>query len=362
MESYPQWVMEATKLPIAFAQVREDSLLDMAIVDEVTGNVRMLMVASGGCTATSLAASGRLSSLHLVDPNPAQIALTRLKLHLLQKVRQTERMAILGHRPMLAEERAFRIRSVLQELEIRPEQLGPERIVAHLGLDHVGRYEMVFAQLREALANFDEELTSLLSLRDLTEQARRIGPQTTLGLRMDKAFDTIMTLPNLVCLFGKAATANRAEDFSRHFARRTRHALATLPAADNPYLAQMLLGRFKGVTYHWLSAAPPVRMPQTFWSTMSMGEALHGSRPESYDVIHFSNILDWLSPEAAAQMLASAWRVLAKNGVLIIRQLNSRLDIPGVGGQFAWLTRSAARLHQVDRSFFYAALHLGQKN
>ncbi len=57
MESYPQWVMEATKLPIAFSQVREDSLLDMAVVDQMEKNVRMLMVATCGCTAASVVAS-----------------------------------------------------------------------------------------------------------------------------------------------------------------------------------------------------------------------------------------------------------------------------------------------------------------
>ncbi len=57
MESHPLWVIEATKLPITFSQVREDSLLDLAVVDQMGKNVRMLIVASGGCTAASVVAS-----------------------------------------------------------------------------------------------------------------------------------------------------------------------------------------------------------------------------------------------------------------------------------------------------------------
>src|SRR5258705_13576674 len=105
-----------------------------------------------------------------------------------------------------------------------------------------------------------------------------------------------MSLPNLVGLFGAAATRNRCEPFSRHFARRTRHALASLPAADNPYLWQMLQGRFpEAIVYPWLNAASPDRMPEVEWTVTSMADALLGFL-EAFDFIHLSNILDWLSP------------------------------------------------------------------
>ena len=63
-----------------------------------------------------------------------------------------------------------------------------------------------------------------------------------LGRALDTAFDQVMALPNLVRLFGEQATANPVQPFARHFAEQTRHILATLPAADNPYLAQLFRG------------------------------------------------------------------------------------------------------------------------
>src|SRR5713226_4841071 len=95
----PAWVTEAAALPLAFAQVREDPLLDQAVVARLPGSARILMVASGGCTAAWLAASAKVARIHLVDPNPAQIALARLKLHLLHLADPVERLALLGHAP-----------------------------------------------------------------------------------------------------------------------------------------------------------------------------------------------------------------------------------------------------------------------
>ncbi len=97
----PDWVVAAANMPIAFAQVREDSFLDLALLDRIDGHhIRAVMIASGGCTAAALAASGRVDHLHLVDVNPAQIALCRLKLHLLQTATPLERLKLLGHEPM----------------------------------------------------------------------------------------------------------------------------------------------------------------------------------------------------------------------------------------------------------------------
>src|SRR6185295_19932559 len=79
----PIWVEEARALPVAFAQVREDPLLDVWIVGQLGDQASIAMIASGGCTAAFLAATRNVARLHLVDANPAQHALTQLKLRLL---------------------------------------------------------------------------------------------------------------------------------------------------------------------------------------------------------------------------------------------------------------------------------------
>jgi len=360
MDTPATWLDDAGRLPVAFAQVREDALLDGAVLAMIGAGARVVMVASGGCTAAALAATANAAHIHLVDPNPAQLALTRLKLRLLTHAGTAERLALLGHAPLPAEQRRVRLGEELHALDLGGDALGPPDVIAALGPDHAGRYERVFARLRASMTNRAGELAALLELADPAEQARRASPDTDLGRALDEAFDTVMSLPHLVRLFGEGATRNRVEPFARHFARRTRHVLATLPAATNPYLWQMLQGRFPAGTVHpWLTAAAPQRMPEVTWTNAPMAVAL----PEAagpFDVVHLSNILDWLSAEEAGHTLELAGRALRRGGVVVIRQLNSSLDIPSLASPFDWQPEAAA-MHARDRSFFYRGLHLGRK-
>jgi S-adenosylmethionine-diacylglycerol 3-amino-3-carboxypropyl transferase len=320
-----------------------------------------MMIASGGCTLAFLAARCRVARIDVVDPNPAQLALARLKLHLLEHAAGGDRPALLGHAPLAADERERRLRAALRTLGLPAEAIGPPSLWAKDGPDHTGRYECVFAQLRRELAPHAATMEQLLSLRDPAEQARRVDPATPLGRALDDAFDRAMDLPILIRLFGEGATRNRVEPFARHFARRTRHVLTTLPAADNPYLWQVLTGRYPpGVAVPWLSEPPPDRFPEVAWHTTVMTEAL-GRAPGGYDFVHLSNILDWLSPEEARATLALARAALRPGGQVLIRQLNSTLDIPGLGEGFTWQTEAARALHAGDRSYFYRALHLGRR-
>jgi S-adenosylmethionine-diacylglycerol 3-amino-3-carboxypropyl transferase len=355
------WVIETARLPVAFAQVREDSLLDEWVVDCLPGKAEVIMVASGGCTAAALASLGKVGRIRLIDPNPAQIALARLKLRLLLTATTEERLAILGHASIPFEARRARLRKEFEILKLPETVLSPLDFVARVGPDHAGRYEVLFSKLREALHGVENELEALLELSDPVEQARRVALATRLGEFLDRAFDSVMTQSNLVGLFGEAATRNRCEPFARHFARRTRHALTTMPAADNPYLGQLLRGRFPGkAVYPWLRAEPPSRMPVIESEVQSMAAALQGVA-EVFDFIHLSNILDWLAPDEARATLELAWKALRPGGMVFIRQLNSYLEIQSLNTQFDWQEGVGKELHEHDRSFFYRRLHLGQK-
>ncbi len=364
----PAWVEEARAQPLAFAQVREDAGVDLGVVGalasargpSVRGGLRVLMVASGGCTAAALAADPRVAALHLVDPNPAQLALARLKLRLLETRPPEERGALLGHAPLAADTRGAALAAELAALGCPADALGDPACVARLGPDHVGRYERTFAALRRALGH-DEEVGALLRLADPPAQARRVAPETALGAALDRAFDEVFALPALVALFGEGATANRVQPFARHFAHQTRRVLASLPAATNPYLWQVLAGRLPpAATLPWLEAPAPARLPEVRLERAFMNEAL-AEGDEAFDLIHLSNILDWLDPAQAAETLDLAWRRLRPGGAVLVRQLNSTLDVPGAGPRFRWLPDRAAALLREDRSYFYRALHWGRR-
>ncbi len=355
------WLDEALQLPLYFAIVREDPLLDVAVANELPDQARGIMIASGGCTAAMLAATGRFAHLQLVDANRGQIALAQLKLHLLAQTTPTDRLAILGHTAMSADVRLTKLKSILAELSLGADLLGPEQLLGELGPDHLGRYEVLFAQLRRQLVGHRDSIAKLFACTCLAEQVSMSAPDTELGAAIDTAFQDVMSLDNLVALFGAGATQNRIQPFADHFLARTRATLATLPARTNPYLASVLLGHFyDGNLLPWLSMTPRMPMPVITASVSPMDDVLSCHKSD-YDFVHLSNILDWLSVEEAQALLTAASSALRPGGKVLIRQLNSSLDIASLSQDFVWLTDKARQLHKGDRSYFYRAIYLGEK-
>jgi S-adenosylmethionine-diacylglycerol 3-amino-3-carboxypropyl transferase len=350
------WVDEAAQLPLAFAQVREDPLIDQWAVGRYGATARVMMVASGGCTAAALATQP-CAMLHLVDPNPAQIALSRLKLELLSRPHAL-RMVLLGHAAMPAPERMVKLDSVLNHLGLPLSLLGPVEFVSAVGPDHAGRLERLFAELTRQLSGVKGALATLLTSGDRAAQGGLAATGTPLGDAMNAAFENVFALPNLVQLFGEAVTRNAAEPFATHFLKRTRAALAAFPAVRNPFLWQMLAGSFPpGMPNTWLQAETPARMPALQFSVGTINEALAGFVGE-FDVVQLSNILDWLSEEDAMETLELAYHALRPNGCVVIRQLNSRLNLNSFTG-FEWMHDEAQSWHKRDRSFIHQALYFG---
>ncbi|KAA5543763.1 DUF3419 family protein [Roseiconus nitratireducens] len=358
------WVEDTSKLKLAFAQVREDPLVDQSLLEMVLSHRRrrpsgrVLMIASGGETA-ALLSKFPLEELHLVDLNPAQLDLCKLKLHLLNVATPAGRLALLGHRPMPVRQRAERLKSCFQSLGLAPDALGPFDLMAEWGPDFCGRYEWLFARLRYLLAEHADELELLMSLGDVDRQTAMVAPETPLGTALDRAMRSVMDLETLVKLFGAEATSNRRQPFAEHFLEQTRAALASGPACENPYLHQIFLGRFRVVRWPWLEQPRTRSICPIRYSCGAMNDVLWGQPDSYFDLIHLSNILDWISPSQAEALLLDAARCLMPGGRIVIRQLNSCLDIPSLPTDIRWDRRLSADLHQLDRSFFYRSLHVG---
>ena len=172
-----------------------------------------------------------------------------------------------------------------------------------------------------------------------------------------------MSLPNLVQLFGTEATQNPRRTFAAHFADRTRIALKRIPSHTNPFLWQIFAGRFPEThCYDWLhperGGGTKCRVIPTYHCGR-MNEVLDSLPTQSADLIHLSNILDWLSPAQAETTLASASRALKSGGEVILRQLNSTLEIPSISSDFRWDFELGNRLEAIDRSFFYPGIFVG---
>ncbi len=352
------WVAATASLPLAFAQVREDPRIDRQLVEQLGRQARVLMIASGGETAAVLATLP-IESVHLVDPNASQIGLTRLKLGMLADTTTEDRLKLLGHYEMDAADRAAELQRRMSELGIAENCFGPADLIAEFGPDYCARYEWVFARLREDLAPHQHDIRHLMSFSHLQEQSKCVAEDTELGQAIKLAFQRVMDLANLVAIFGSDATANRVMPFAQHFFEQTQRALGRFPARENPFLHQIFLGHFAGPLWDWLDSPKHSQLCSLAYDVGTMGDLMPALSDQTYDFIHLSNILDWIKPEQAQTLLGHAYRCLSPGGMVVVRQLNSKLDVPAVPCGFAWQQDLAEQLHRADRSFFYRQLHVG---
>lgn len=345
------WALRAASLPLAFAQVREDPRLDLELARRVPPGGTVVMIASGGETAACL---GRLPlRLVGVDMNPAQLALARVKWKLAGKVPANEAAALLGHLRMPVAERERMMKKRLDELGLEEDVFGPPEWIAERGVDHGGRYEVCFAELRARLEPWRGELEAMLTS---VKAVPDFG-----GAWLDEAFAEVMSLDNLVCLFGQEATQNPRRSFSDHFAARTREVIGRMPPLTNPFLWQILAGCFSpGCRYDWLEDDRPV-IAEVEWRQGKMDAVLDSMAAESADLVHLSNVLDWLSPGEAVAILRSARRVLKPGGQVIVRQLNSTLEIGEIDAGIAWDVELGKAMEARDRSYFYPRIHVGSR-
>ncbi len=320
------------------------------------------MIGSGGCTIAALAQESTVQTIHVVDPNPAQLILCKIKLYLLEHFEISMRTRLLGHDSMAQERRLELSEDLASSFDIKLEDLGTLSDIAVLGLDYCGRYEAIFRAIRDKFLQQTElELEELFSLNDTIAQKDWITDHPNFTSDLAYILNELMDLPILQQLFGPEATRNRITDFSKHFHERTLWCLNNFRAQSNPYLWQMLMA--KNPPNHsvmWLQLPQQQsKITYRFFETSIQDYLVQVD--EKYDYIHLSNVLDWLSEEEAHQLLESTWSRLQNNGYTLIRQLNSDLAIRQLGDPFLWRVEESDRLHANDRSFFYRILHLGQK-
>lgn len=363
------WLSNALAAPLAFAQVREDPRIDVAVADRLRRSAKVIMIASGGCSAAMLSRLPQITHIKLVDANHAQLALTRLKLQLLAEVQPYERLALLGHVDMLADERQRELASRFESLRLSPNVLGPLPEVVRLGPDYCGRYERLFSALQAEIradAALASGIQSLLTAGGAQGQAAWLSDHPTIWSRLSAILDDIFALPNLVLMFGEAATRNPRLPFASHFALRLASVLKSQDVRRNPFVWALLHGRARSGAYaDWLDL--PAGLPSCALEVVHapMLDALERARQcgEHYDFVHLSNVLDWADADEALATLRAAWHCTARGGWLVIRQLNSTLDIRalGVAAGWEWDVALSEVLHGIDRSFFYRALHIGRK-
>ena len=361
MNQLPDWVQESLDLPLRFAQVREDPDLDAWVVRRLPSDATLLIVGSGGCTLAVLAPLANVGAVHVVDPTPAQLALCRVKIAMLQTLPPASRLEILGHSILNPDSRKLAVEEICEKTGDDLRNFGASDCLSEVGLDYAGRYESVFRQISNSVGSFPDDVLDLLRLDSSSAQSRWLQSHPDFVVRLHESFDQMMALENLVALFGETATQNPVMAFSTHFFQRTVHALHCFRASTNHFLWQVLASSASSKP-----VAPWLRQPVQnvsavlHYESATIQEYL-AQTDSQFDYIHLSNVLDWLTTGDAHSLLELTWRRLKPKGFTLIRQLNSNLPIRLLGDRFSWLDEESDALHREDLSYFYRGVHCGQR-
>jgi S-adenosylmethionine-diacylglycerol 3-amino-3-carboxypropyl transferase len=199
-----------------------------------------------------------------------------------------------------------------------------------VGIINCGRYEKYMRLLRVWLHRLIGESTIRQFFEAASTQERTI--------LFDRKWDTIswrlftrilLSRTTMTLLFDKAFFRYLGPSFSlgRHFAQRTRHALTELPMRENYFLSYILLGYFYNDEY-----LPPYLRKENFDTIRRRVDRIEvvtdncghffSTRPNgSISKFNFSNIFEWVSPEAYEQLLRETVRVARDHAVLCYRNL-----------------------------------------
>ena len=308
---------------VKFAVVREDADLERAVIEKI-GAKQILLVASGGCTALTLAALDPTLEISAFDINEAQ----------LEHVKAKAQAAFAGDHQAL--------------------NVGDP---SPSGLNQLGVFEGLFRILRAAIVElvtneFELEAFFMLDLagrHTLLNRWRR-SPYWA------AAFATAFNDSLLHAMFGPDATQHATPgSYPGYFQRAFERGLARDDAAENPFLQHVFLGM-----YRTLQDAPHyVREPGDPQIELIHGTLTDVPELERFDLFSLSNVFDW-SNDAQITAWADAIRARARPGsAILIRQLNNTRDVRRFfAPAFEFDDQLAVELLARDRSLFYERIEV----
>lgn len=314
----------AESLRPKFAVVREDPDVEHSLVRKTRAK-RVLVVASGGCTALTLVHREPGLEVHGFDFSELQLAQVREK------------------------------QSAVARGDLRALNVGDESAA---GINQRGEFESLFRTLRRFIEEMVAPPASLTRYFD----ASTPGPERQALLRSwwankywPAAFSLCFHDALLHAMFGPAATQHAEPgSYPGYFQRAFERGLAREDGPRNPFLAHVLLGAY-------LPAHAPdyVHARRELPVTLVRGELPELEDLARFDVVSLSNIFDW-SDDALVARWAESLRALRPGAAVVVRQLNNRRDVRRFfAPAFVFDDALGADVLARDRSLFYEAIHLG---
>lgn len=319
--------------PLLFGAVREDPLLEIEVLRPAFAG-RIALVASGGCTALSLLASGARQVV-AVDLNPVQNHLVELKHAAVSTLGPHASVTFLGLGPATRASRLASYAALRGALGADAQRHWDERpaLVAR-GAHHAGRSERFIRLVATVLrlgVHGRARSARLLRARSLDEQ-RALYEREWNTWRFRLLYRLLLNPLTLRRALDPACLRHVPEaGFDRLFLGLFERGLFSLPVGENYFLHEMLTGRYPDEARPpWLQPAGAAHLASGRLQLVdgAFTDFLRTERDQSLDALALSNICEWLDEAEQRLLFAEVVRVLRPGGYLVFRNFLGHTQVP----------------------------------
>ena len=343
---------------LRYAQCWEDADVLLEALDIRPGHV-CLSIASGGENTLAML-SRSPERVVAVDLNPAQLACLELKVAAYRTLAYEEVRELLGSLPSRRREQLYRrLRSSVSADARRFWDARADAIA--LGIGEAGKFEGYFRLFRS-------RVLPCIHPQDRVARLLLGGARAARETFYDGAWDTWRWRFVFRAFFSRLVMGRLGRDpgcfryvgggVANRILARTRHALTALDPADNPYVQWILTGRHTAALPYALRpdefAAIRANLDRLEWHCCSLEDWLAAHTGLTIDRYNLSDIFEYMSPEAYAQLLERLVRAGRPGSRLAYWNLLAERRRPAdLADRLRPLTALARRLHAKDRAFFY---------
>ena len=311
---------------ILFGQVREDAGVEIAATASIPApDLSVFCIGSAGCTALSLlAVDPRIRRMTVLDINPAQAHLVRLKAAIRQQsdLSALRQAVLIDGRPGYAEVRGSLAADTRDFWDRR------QAVLAH-GANHAGQVDR---HLTSALRLFYrvilsvERVEGVLNAATLAEQ-NALFTRDWDTWRWRFALRVLLSRPLLRIVYGAPFVRQVPDRFAEQALADVRAVIVGSPARTNRYLWQAFLSRYPSNAEE---ALPPYlqavnqKMLQAALGRMivEVGDAaafLAVQKAGTFSFLALSNILDSIGADYAQELFCAAAAVATEGAALCLR-------------------------------------------
>lgn len=343
---------------IRYAQLWEDADVLTQGLGDCSGGTLVSICSAGDNALAMLTLDPQ--KVVVVDLSPAQIACLRLRIGAFQNLTHPEFLELMGARPSTQRPTLLDRSLIGVDPGTRAFWAELKNDVTQFGAGGVGKFERYFRIFQTRLlplVHRKQTIDAIFTSRDKSARQKFL----------DKQFNTWRWKLLLNIFFSRFVMGRMGRDKAffdhvdgspaQHVARRIRHAAVDCDPAENPYLHWIMKGTHG-------QALPMTWREENFETIKSRLERIDirpgsleafVSTGEKADGFNLSDIFEYMSPEAFAQVYGTILKAAAPNARLIYWNMMAPRRVPAqFAGQVTTMSDLEDRLKAVDKAFFYS--------